>query len=118
MLEVFPVDMPAHHIVQSISIGALLAVVHRELLSIAQQGLVYPHTVPNPYRSSVRAGRTLAHHIVRHMEEPDMGFQSPLVPTVCAIGAVKKDSALKIFSVNIAEVVFVGREILGGKRAI
>lgn len=47
-----------------------------------------------------------------------MGFQSPLVPTVCAIGAVKEDSALEVFSVNIAEVVFVGREILGGKRAI
>lgn len=95
MLEVLPVDVPSHNIVQRVPVGTLLAIVHCPL-----------HLVICAHSSPLVGAQTLT-HCTGYVEDLDMRFHCLLARSEGAVRAVEQDAALKVVPVDISKVVLV-----------
>ena len=106
MLEVFPVNVLPDYLVKGVSVSALLTVIDRLLYTVSLLRLKAV-TFAFIFESAEAATRCAG---VWSMKYFNMCFQSLFVCIERTIGAIKENPIFKVFTMDIPEMTFVGRE--------
>lgn len=106
MLKMFPVDVLSNYFIKRVSVSALLTVINSLLYTVSLlrfKAIIFAFLFESAEAATWCAG-------VWSMKYFNVCFQSLFICIEGTVGAIKENPIFKVFTMDIPEMTFVGRE--------